>query len=308
MRALTGSPGRASHRPQRGGSTDEGQPGTAGRGSRADARAGARAGRFKGWFLDGSGAVAAPRAVAVCTPSGCVCTPSGSAGCGGCTPSLPPWTALGQLWTTRPVASRFRCGRGRIGSGRQREVPAVGSTVSASDVGGQDGGIGWGDQSESFEGMQGRTHGTFGQAGVAHQPRDGGKRVAPFRVGVVGQADQDGGQGRGVTAIGRDGCGVQCPGDRLDAHRAPSRAPPSAAVAVADGAGTVEQAGDGADGRGVPVGEPVEDAAVVGAQFEAVERFEQCGDPVGVTAGPPGRWSGRWGGLPYRRWQCRRAV
>jgi hypothetical protein len=86
MRALTGSPGRASHWPQRGASTDEGEPGTAGRGSRADARAGARAGRFKGWFLDGSGAVAAPRGVVVCTPLGCVCTPWACAGCGGCTP------------------------------------------------------------------------------------------------------------------------------------------------------------------------------------------------------------------------------
>ncbi len=229
MRALTGSPGRASHRPQRGGSTDEGGAGTAGRGSRADARAGARAGRFRGWFLDGSGAVAAPRGVVVCTPLGCVCTPWASAGCGGCTPLLPLWTVWARVDNSdrSPVSAPVVAGVG-CGLGGQCEVPAVGSAVSASDVGGQNAWVGWGDQSELFEGVQGRAHGTFGQAGVAHQPRDGGKRVASVRVGVVGQADQDGGKGGGITAIGGDGCGVQCPGDRLDAHRAPSRAPPSA--------------------------------------------------------------------------------
>lgn len=147
----------------------------------------------------------------------------------------------------------------------QGEVPALGSAVGAVDVGGDDVGVGGGDQAEVFEFAQAVLHGSGGQAGVVGEGGDGGEGVGAVRACVVGQADQDDGEGGGVALLagwvrwsvpsGWPRCSSRIPG-------------PAARWSVVQRAGVAR--GDGVEAvvggwcgghAGLPVGGPVSHAS-----------------------------------------------
>jgi hypothetical protein len=204
--------------------------------------------------MDGSGATAAPRDCASCTPwrrwlhpVAALVVPRPRREVRLLHPVVPvihrpgagngvQWLHLGRL--SRPCLpgtggpGAGRCGpiRGGIvvlvqvlADQAQIQVPALRAPIGALDPGRHDGGVARRDDALGRQPVQAGADRPLGQPGVADQGGHRRERARAIRPSVVGQADEhELARARQLpAAVGRDRGQVQCPGDRLDAHRPP---------------------------------------------------------------------------------------